>query len=152
MLHILTYISLLSGLFHRIILCMVSSVKRVSNYNLRYAFKAERKRKGQCSRTSASFYWVTNSVLILTFKSYPFTFHFPELYHLAPLPAREPEIQNINHYSLYRRRKEGGIENQKRIMMNCHVRASTKNHKHKNSKWNISSLIFPWPGSALSTE
>lgn len=62
-------------------------------------FKAETKRKWWCSSTSFSFYWKMKWGLTLLKKKNPFTFHLPELYHVAFLLVSRL-IESIGIYNL----------------------------------------------------
>lgn len=129
-----------SVLFHHTILCMVTFINilvpwiQVSNYNLRYTFRIQGRKKEEGVVFRYLFLFLLEKKMSPNFpKKYTFTFHFPGLCHVDfPLASRL--IESISIYSLYSRGKEGEKGDQERVMMmNCHPRASTRKHRHMMS-------------------
>lgn len=136
--NIFGYISACSVLFHYTVLCMVTFVKilvpclQVSNYNLRYTFHIQGRKKEEVVVFKHLFFFLLENEMspYSLQKKYPFTFHFPELYHVAFLLVSRL-IESIGIYSLYSRGREGGKGDQERVMMMNHPEASTRKQIYK---------------------
>lgn len=94
-------------LFHYTILCMVTFVKifvpwlHVSNYNLRYIFHIQGRKKEEAVVFKHLFFFLLENEMspYSLKKKNPFIFHLPELYHVAFLLVGRL-IESIGIYNL----------------------------------------------------